>query len=146
MMPNEKMLMPTLEEMIIRTIMYFSHAFDTRCIDSSWSLIQIEKNMKPLRPYERCDTLKQYLEHDRKVLCFNCFWDDTESVFGDVRELILHYFLADDTIEICEVIPPNSGRDVSKFLRRSKLLKVRHHDRICLKLCQRLWGYWSYMK
>ncbi|XP_073330014.1 EF-hand domain-containing family member C2 [Pagrus major] len=84
---------------------------------------QIEKNMKPLRPYERCDTLKQYLEHDRNVLRFNCFWDDTESVFGDVRELILHYFLADDTIEICEVIPPNSGRDVSKFLRRNKLPK-----------------------
>lgn len=118
--------------MIIRTIMQFSHAFDMRCIDFfffylKWSLIQIEKNMKPLRPYERCDTLKQYLEHDRKVLRFNCFWDDTECVFGDVRELILHYFLADDTIEICEVIPPNSGRDVSKFLRRSKLPKVRHH-------------------
>uniref|UniRef100_A0A671TV70 EF-hand domain-containing family member C2 n=1 Tax=Sparus aurata TaxID=8175 RepID=A0A671TV70_SPAAU len=91
--------------------------------DDPYSNLREQKNMRPLRPYERCDTLKQYLEHDRKVLRFNCFWDDTESVFGDVRELILHYFLADDTIEICEVIPPNSGRDVSKFLRRSKLPK-----------------------
>nr|XP_033472943.1 EF-hand domain-containing family member C2 [Epinephelus lanceolatus] len=85
---------------------------------------QIEKSMKPLRPYERRDTLKQFLDHDRKVLRFSCFWDDTESVFGDPRELVLHYYLADDTIEILEIIPPNAGRDtVPKFLRRSKLPK-----------------------
>lgn len=47
------------------------------------------------------------------------------SMFGDFRELILHYFLADDTIEILEKIPPNSGRDsVPIFLRRAKLPKV----------------------
>lgn len=82
--------------------------------------------MKPLRPYERYDTLKQFLEQDRRVLCFYCVWDDTGSTFGDLRELVLHYFLADDTIEIREMISPNSGRDtVSRFLRRSKLPKVR---------------------
>ncbi|XP_026151493.1 EF-hand domain-containing family member C2 isoform X2 [Mastacembelus armatus] len=85
---------------------------------------QIEKSMKPLRPYERCDTLKQFLDQDRKVLRFYCFWDDTESLFGDLRELIMHYFLADDTIEIREVISPDSGRDaVPKFLHRGKLPK-----------------------
>uniref|UniRef100_A0A8C2Z3N1 EF-hand domain-containing family member C2 n=1 Tax=Cyclopterus lumpus TaxID=8103 RepID=A0A8C2Z3N1_CYCLU len=85
---------------------------------------EIEKSMKPLRPYERCDTLKQFLDHDRDVLRFNCLWDDTENVFGDQRELLLHYYLADDTIEILEVISPNSGRDtVPKFLRRGKLPK-----------------------
>jgi len=36
----------------------------------------------------------------------------------------LHYFLADDTIEILEKIPPNSGRDaVPMFLRRARLPK-----------------------
>nr|XP_020442634.1 EF-hand domain-containing family member C2 [Monopterus albus] len=86
---------------------------------------QIKKNMKPLHPYERHDTLKQFLEHDRQVLRFYCFWDNTGSMFGDLRELILHYFLADDTIEIQEIISPNSGRDhVSKFLHRSKLPKT----------------------
>lgn len=90
--------------------------------------------MKPLRPYERRDTLKQFLDHDRNVLRFFCIWEDTGSVFVELRELILHYFLADDTIEIKEVILPNSGRDtVSKFLRRSKLPKVRHHDRMFKK-------------
>lgn len=81
--------------------------------------------MKPLRPYERQDTLKQFLDQDPKVLRFYCYWDDTQSMFGDARELILHYFLADDTIEILEVRYANSGRDTApKFLNRSKLPKV----------------------
>ncbi|XP_012693028.1 EF-hand domain-containing family member C2 isoform X2 [Clupea harengus] len=85
---------------------------------------EMEESMKPLRPYERQDTLKQFLDHDRNVLCFYCHWDDSESMFGDPRELIMHYFLADDTIEIREVIYPNSGRDATpKFLHRSRLPK-----------------------
>ena len=46
-------------------------------------------------------------------------------MFGDAREMELHYFLADDTVEICERIPNNSGRDaVPMFLRRQRLPKV----------------------
>ncbi|XP_053351747.1 EF-hand domain-containing family member C2 isoform X1 [Clarias gariepinus] len=85
---------------------------------------EFEESMKPLRPYERQDTLKQFLDQDPKVLRFYCYWDDTQSMFGDARELILHYFLADDTIEILEVRYANSGRDTApKFLNRSKLPK-----------------------
>ncbi|XP_077746416.1 EF-hand domain-containing family member C2 isoform X2 [Canis aureus] len=80
--------------------------------------------MKPLRPYESLDTLKQFLEYDRKVLRFFCLWDDSATLFGDRRELILHYFLSDDTIEVKEVMPHNSGRDaMSLFLQRRKLPK-----------------------
>ncbi|KAF3812755.1 hypothetical protein GH733_019118, partial [Mirounga leonina] len=80
--------------------------------------------MEPLRPYESFDTLKQFLEYDRKVLRFFCLWDDSASVFGDCRKLILHYFLSDDTIEVKEVMPHNSGRDaMSLFLQRRKLPK-----------------------
>ncbi|XP_025324577.1 EF-hand domain-containing family member C2 isoform X1 [Canis lupus baileyi] len=80
--------------------------------------------MKPLRPYESFDTLKQFLEYDRKVLRFFCLWDDSATLFGDRRELILHYFLSDDTIEVKEVMPHNSGRDaMSLFLQRRKLPK-----------------------
>ncbi|XP_020140631.1 EF-hand domain-containing family member C2 [Microcebus murinus] len=79
---------------------------------------------EPLRPYEPFDTLRQFLEYDGKVLRFFCLWDDSASLFGDRRELILHYFLSDDTIEIKELLPHNSGRDaMSLFLRRSKLPK-----------------------
>ncbi|XP_040441200.1 EF-hand domain-containing family member C2 [Falco naumanni] len=85
---------------------------------------KILDNMKPLRPYERIDTLKQFLEHDGHVLRFFCVWDDPKSMFHDPRELVLHYYLSDDTIDLKEIIPVNSGRDaVPLFLRRDKLPK-----------------------
>ncbi|XP_043928311.1 EF-hand domain-containing family member C2 [Protopterus annectens] len=85
---------------------------------------QMEEGLKPLRPYERIDTLRQFLEHDRHVLRFFCIWDDTDSMFGDIRELILHYFLSDDTIEIKEILGSNSGRDaLPVFLQRRMLPK-----------------------
>lgn len=81
-------------------------------------------SVQPFRPYESFDTLKQFLEYDRKVLRFYCMWDDTETLFGDHRELVLHYFLSDDTVEIKEILPHNSGRDAtSLFLQRAKLPK-----------------------
>ncbi|NXJ12013.1 EFHC2 protein, partial [Odontophorus gujanensis] len=85
---------------------------------------KILDSMNPLRPYERIDTLKQFLEHDGHVLRFYCVWNDPESLFHDPRKLILHYYLSDDTIDIREIIPVNSGRDVVRlFLRRDKLPK-----------------------
>ena len=78
----------------------------------------------PLRPYERTDSLKQFLDHDRHVLRFNAVWDDRDTKFGELRRFKLHYFLADDTIEVHEVLPPNSGRDsCPTFLSRQKLPK-----------------------
>lgn len=57
------------------------------------------------------DKLKQFLELDRKVLRFYCLWDDSESMFGEVRECILHYYLVNDEMEIREVHNANDGRD-----------------------------------
>ena len=86
---------------------------------------QMQASMQPLRPYEKEDSLFKFLENDSRVLRFYCFWDDSKSLFGDQRDFVLHYFLADDTVEIREIIPPNSGRDaVPLFLRRQKLPKV----------------------
>lgn len=85
---------------------------------------KLVESMQPLRPYEKEDTLKQFLQFDRNVLRFFCVWDDSDSMFGDTREMEMHYFLADDTVEICERIPNNSGRDaVPMFLRRQRLPK-----------------------
>nr|XP_033805120.1 EF-hand domain-containing family member C2 [Geotrypetes seraphini] len=80
--------------------------------------------MNPLRPYDPMDTLGQFLRHDGHVLRFYGVWDDRESLFGDLRELILHYYLADDTIEVLEAIRSNSGRDSAPVLiHRMKLPK-----------------------
>ena len=81
-------------------------------------------HMKATRPSVPNLTLKQFLENDRRVLRFYCVWDDSTSVFGDLRHMVVHYYLSDDTIEIKESIPPNSGRESNTlFLRRCRLPK-----------------------
>lgn len=85
----------------------------------------MDESQQPLRPYEKVDTLKQFLDHDRHVLRFYCVWDDQDNMFGDAREMIFHYFLADNTVEIKESIPANSGRDAAPmFLKRAPLPKL----------------------
>ncbi|XP_060652660.1 EF-hand domain-containing family member C2 isoform X2 [Drosophila nasuta] len=65
----------------------------------------------------------QFLEFDRRVLKFQGYWND-RSEFGDVRKLDICYYLADDTIDIKEKFPRNSGREgPSTFLKRGKLPK-----------------------
>lgn len=72
------------------------------------------------------DRLAKYLRHDREVLRFFSVWDNRSIVFGEVRLLVIHYFLADDTVEVLEVLPTNSGRDPFPcFLRRQRVPK-RH--------------------
>lgn len=59
----------------------------------------------------RVTSQKQFLENDRKVLYYyNCNLQVLKFyVFSDIN-YILHYYLADDTIEIKEINSANSGR------------------------------------
>jgi len=54
--------------------------------------------------------VKQFLDNDRKVLRFKAFWDDT-TAYGARTYFVIHYFLADNTMEINEAHSRNSGRD-----------------------------------
>lgn len=66
--------------------------------------------------------LRQFLDFDGKVLRFYAIWDDRNHLFGEKRKFVLHYFLVDDTIEVVQILPPNSGRDpVSRLLMKTKL-------------------------
>lgn len=38
----------------------------------------VKASESALRPYERQDKLKQFLDGDRKVLRFYCVWDETQ--------------------------------------------------------------------
>lgn len=65
----------------------------------------------------RVKSQKQFLDHDRKVLRFF-----TES---DGLPYTLHYYLADDTIDVREVHFANNGRDqFPLLLKRQKLPKL----------------------
>lgn len=64
----------------------------------------------------RVKSQKQFLDNDRRVLRFYARFDDLP--------FIIHYFLADDTVEIREVHHPNDGRDnFALLMKRQKLPK-----------------------
>mmetsp|Transcript_22009 Transcript_22009/g.61580 ORF Transcript_22009/g.61580 Transcript_22009/m.61580 type:complete len:632 (-) Transcript_22009:85-1980(-) len=70
--------------------------------------------------------LQQYLENDRRILCFKCYWDDPTR-YGSRMYYLMHYYLADDTVEMLESLARNSGRDpYPVFWRRSPLRKNPH--------------------
>lgn len=67
--------------------------------------------------------LKNYISNDRKVLSYNVAWNDP-GFDGGIKKYILNYFLSDKTIEIKEILVPNSGKDAFHLLlKRSKLAK-----------------------
>jgi len=73
------------------------------------------------------DKLNRFLKLDRKVLMFHAAYDDRDSLFGDLRLFIFHYYLVDDTLEIREVYKKNDGRDpYPVLLRRQRLPMDRY--------------------
>lgn len=60
-----------------------------------------------------------------KVLRFYAIWDDTDSMFGECRKYIIHYYLMDDTVDIREVHERNDGRDpFPLMMNRQRMPKV----------------------
>lgn len=87
-----------------------------------------ELRKQPLRKYvtpSDFDQLKQFLTFDKQVLRFYAIWDDTDSMYGECRTYIIHYYLMDDTVEIREVHERNDGRDPFPLLmNRQRMPKV----------------------
>lgn len=72
------------------------------------------------------DNLSRFLKLDRKVLRFDAIYDDRDSLFGDVRAFIFHYYVVNDTLEIREVYSKNDGRDpYPVLLRRQRVPQDR---------------------
>ncbi|KAJ8270496.1 hypothetical protein GJAV_G00115530 [Gymnothorax javanicus] len=86
-----------------------------------------EHRAKPLRTHvtpSDFDNLKQFLCMDRKVLRFFARWAHSDSVHSETRPVIIHYYLADNSVEIRETHEHNSGRDpYPVLLRRQKVAK-----------------------
>lgn len=66
---------------------------------------------------------QSFLQNDGRVLRLYCLWQD-DNLYGEQRPYVIHYFLADGTVEVLEVAQPNSGRDsFSVFCKKAKLPK-----------------------
>ncbi|XP_016344948.1 EF-hand domain-containing protein 1-like [Sinocyclocheilus anshuiensis] len=75
-------------------------------------------------PYEHNHQLERFLALDRQVLRFYALWDDTDSLYGEKRPVTMHYYLVDDSVDICEHHEANSGRDpFPVLLSRQKIPK-----------------------
>lgn len=58
---------------------------------------------------------------------FYGYWDDRESESGILHNMEIHYFLGDDTIEVKETMPANSGMEAAPmFLRKMRLPRVSY--------------------
>ncbi|KAJ3028205.1 UNVERIFIED_CONTAM: EF-hand domain-containing protein 1 [Siphonaria sp. JEL0065] len=95
--------------------------FETVPIDS-YQAIRNRPLRNPSLAKDHNDKLRRFLENDRKVLRFFCIWDDRESMFGEMREFVIHYYLVDDCVEVREVKKPNNGRDPFPILLRKQRL------------------------
>ena len=71
--------------------------------------------------------LPSFLEHDRRVLLFNAYFEEDVHQSLD-QEKILHqceiyFYVEDGTMEVVQTKTENSGIVQGKFLRRSKVVK-----------------------
>lgn len=80
------------------------------------------KEEKPLKKSQSEENkLEKFLKFDNCCLRFDAYWDDRGSLSGDIHNLIVYYYLADDTIQITEV---SKHARQTIFYRRLKLPKV----------------------
>ena len=76
---------------------------------------------KPMLP--SAAATQQFLTLDGHVLRFYAQWDD-DKMYGEKKPYIIHYYLADDTVEVNEVQTANNGRDpFPTLLKRGRLPK-----------------------
>ena len=97
--------------------------FHPRCADDDL-IRNVEARLGCSSTILEPDKLDQFLKYDRKVLRFYLAWDDRKSLYGELRPFVMHYYLADDSMEVLEVRRANAGRDpFPLFLKRGKVYK-----------------------
>jgi hypothetical protein len=68
---------------------------------------QIDKKSPVKTDTRKADPLKKFLDNDRKVLRFFCYWDDRGSVYGDLRKFVRsegYLFVITTCIEIACIL------------------------------------------
>lgn len=80
------------------------------------------RQSKPSQASKEISKLERFLKFDNSCLKFDAYWDDRDSLSGDMHNLIVYYYLYDDTIQITEVF--KHKRPVV-FYKRLKLPKVK---------------------
>ncbi|RHY33036.1 hypothetical protein DYB32_001925 [Aphanomyces invadans] len=125
-------------EDIVAAVAYKPSSFQHDVVQSTTDNLPVRANSthEPSSRYSATKTLPSWITSDRQVLRFFCYFldppsgaDDDKSTRGrshpppstTIRRLVLHYYLADASIEVCEPRVVNSGLDQGLFLRRTGL-------------------------
>lgn len=66
-----------------------------------------------------------FYEYERQVLRFYCLWDNRKQLYGDVMKVRLHFYLADEMIEVLPLSgEKQNGRDkLPKYLKKTRVPK-----------------------
>lgn len=79
---------------------------------------------RPKKDHDLVDPLRQFLDHDRKVLKFMAVWDDRDSVYGNKHYYIVYYFLADDTMQVVRQKDTSLSAENDPFISLLKRRKM----------------------
>ena len=78
------------------------------------------------------DQLSRFLRTDGQKLCFEVVVDDSVQKAGDIRRMVLRYYIYDETIELMQIPTKNSGYDPARaVIRRQKIPKNFYNDIVC---------------
>lgn len=78
---------------------------------------------KPKKPQADEKKLEKFLQYDKCCLKFDAYWDDRNSLCGDIHKLIVYYYLADDTIQINEIKKNEKPKILYKRLKLPKVMR-----------------------
>ncbi|XP_058824044.1 EF-hand domain-containing protein 1-like [Topomyia yanbarensis] len=103
--------------------------------------VSVRQNFRHHKMYVAAeDKLRKYLEHQGKVLHFDCLLDESDRPGGERMTYKLFYYLEDDTVSIKELKENQVGRDYFPMLLRKQKLPKNWKEKpvtypaICLEL------------
>ncbi|KXS15887.1 hypothetical protein M427DRAFT_98498 [Gonapodya prolifera JEL478] len=84
---------------------------------------ELQSRLKATRPSAPHTSLKTFLENDRRVLRFYACWDDRGEPSGELRHMVVHYYLATEELEVRAAQGPHGQGTGRVFLKRGKVAK-----------------------
>ena len=87
-------------------------------------LVDYDKPKLRIAPRNRPTRIgKNYFSKDGMVLRFYGVWDESKAIYGQLHRFMVHYYLADDSIEIRELQAGKNASHSVIYVRRQKLPK-----------------------
>ncbi|EQC28081.1 hypothetical protein SDRG_14174 [Saprolegnia diclina VS20] len=98
---------------------------DTPSASAYSEIAAIKQPPQPAEKKKAAAKVQQFMQYSTHVLRFYCSWEDPHPLYPETRRFTLHYFLADDTVEVREARAARdrrgSGQSFAVLLSRRSL-------------------------